>query len=90
MSTVGLFVTENSASKHLGPFFRITAYVVKVFSMVHSVIGVDEAQVCGPLLYLLKNKYDESRNFFREDNPVYSPTIMVSDPPLEQRKNCDQ
>lgn len=45
--------------------------------MAHSVIGVDEAQVCAPLLYLLKNKYDKTRNTFREDNPVYSPTIMV-------------
>ncbi|XP_075871782.1 complement C3-like isoform X2 [Nelusetta ayraudi] len=54
----------------------ITAYVVKVFSLAHSIIGVDKAQVCAPLLYLLKNKYDESRNSFREDNPVYSPTIM--------------
>lgn len=62
-----------------GLFARITAYVVKVFSLAHSIIGVDKAQVCAPLLYLLKNKYDESRNSFREDNPVYSPTIMVSD-----------
>lgn len=59
-------------------FARITAYVVKVFSMAHSVIGVDEAQVCAPLLYLLKNKYDEARNTFKEDNPVYSPTLMVN------------
>lgn len=46
--------------------------------MAHSVIGVDQAQVCAPLLYLLKNKYDQARNTFREDNPVYSPTIMVN------------
>lgn len=46
--------------------------------MAHSVIGVDKAQVCAPLLYLLKNKYDEAHRTFREDNPVYSPTIMVN------------
>lgn len=60
------------------PFVRITAYVVKVFSMAHSIIGVDKQQVCAPLLYLLKNKYDTLRSSFREDNPVYSPTITVS------------
>lgn len=47
--------------------------------MAQSIIGVDKAQVCDPLLYLLKNKYDKSRKSFREDNPVYSPTIMVSE-----------
>lgn len=62
----------------VGLFVRITAYVVKVFSMAHSIIGVDKQQVCDPLLYLLRNKYDKSRSSFREDNPVYSPTITVS------------
>lgn len=53
--------------------------MVKVFSMAHSVIGIDKEQVCAPLLYLLKNKYDAASNTFREDNAVYSPTIMVID-----------
>ncbi|XP_071384057.1 venom factor-like [Centroberyx affinis] len=53
----------------------ITAYVVKVFSMAHSIVGVDEQQVCDALLYLLKNKQKHSGNF-REDNPVYSTTMI--------------
>nr|NP_001116778.1 novel protein similar to vertebrate complement component 3 (C3) precursor [Danio rerio]CAQ13357.1 novel protein similar to vertebrate complement component 3 (C3) [Danio rerio] len=52
----------------------ITAYVVKVFSMVHSFINVNEKHLCGPLLYLLKNKqgYDGT---FQENNPVYDTSM---------------
>ncbi|NP_001093490.1 complement component c3b, tandem duplicate 2 isoform 1 precursor [Danio rerio] len=52
----------------------ITAYVVKVFSMAHSFITVNEKHLCGPLLYLLKNKqgYDGT---FQEDNPVYDTSM---------------
>ncbi|KAM7419790.1 hypothetical protein PAMA_016741 [Pampus argenteus] len=53
----------------------ITAYVVKVFSMAHSIVGIDEQQVCGPLLYLVKNKHRLLRGNFVENNPVYSTTI---------------
>ncbi|KAM7010094.1 complement C3-like [Tautogolabrus adspersus] len=53
----------------------ITAYVVKVFSMAHSIIGINEQQVCEPLLYLLKNKHQRLIGNFREDNPVYSTTM---------------
>uniref|UniRef100_A0A8D3BHY9 Complement component c3b, tandem duplicate 2 n=1 Tax=Scophthalmus maximus TaxID=52904 RepID=A0A8D3BHY9_SCOMX len=53
----------------------ITAYVVKVFSMAHSIIGVDEQQVCDPLLYLVKHKHGTSVGKFVEDNPVYSTTM---------------
>lgn len=52
----------------------ITAYVVKVFSMAHSIVGINEQQVCDPLLYLLKHKHSSMGNF-REDNPVYSTTM---------------
>nr|XP_046229928.1 complement C3-like isoform X2 [Scatophagus argus] len=52
----------------------ITAYVVKVFSMAHSITGISEQQVCDPLLYLVKNKQQYSGKF-REDNPVYSTTM---------------
>nr|CAQ13355.1 novel protein similar to vertebrate complement component 3 (C3) [Danio rerio]CAQ15376.1 novel protein similar to vertebrate complement component 3 (C3) [Danio rerio] len=52
----------------------ITAYVVKVFSMAHSFINVNEKHLCGPLLYLLKNKqgYDGT---FQENNPVYDTSM---------------
>ncbi|KAM7010114.1 complement C3-like [Tautogolabrus adspersus] len=53
----------------------ITAYVVKVFSMAHSIIGINEQQVCEPLLYLLKKKHQRLIGNFREDNPVYSTTM---------------
>uniref|UniRef100_A0A672YZ56 Complement component c3b, tandem duplicate 2 n=1 Tax=Sphaeramia orbicularis TaxID=375764 RepID=A0A672YZ56_9TELE len=53
----------------------ITAYVVKVFSMAHSIIGINEQQVCEPLLYLLKNKHRASEGNFVEDNPVYDTTM---------------
>ncbi|CAJ1052901.1 complement C3-like [Xyrichtys novacula] len=53
----------------------ITAYVVKVFSMAHSIIGIKEKQVCDPLLYLLKNKHNHLTGSFKEDNPVYSTTM---------------
>lgn len=56
---------------------RITAYVVKVFSMAHSIIGIDEQQMCDPLLYLVKNKAKVPRGNFVEDNPVYSTTMTV-------------
>ncbi|XP_056135701.1 complement component c3b, tandem duplicate 2 [Lampris incognitus] len=49
----------------------ITAYVVKVFAMAHTVVGVDEQEVCDALLYLLENK-QERRGQFREDNPVFT------------------
>ncbi|XP_041789834.1 complement C3-like [Chelmon rostratus] len=52
----------------------ITAYVVKVFSMAHSIVGISEQQVCDPLLYLAKNKFRHLRGFV-EDNPVYSTTM---------------
>lgn len=55
---------------------RITAYVVKVFSMAHSITGINEQQVCDPLLYLVKNKH-RSYGVFVEDNPVYSTTMTV-------------
>ncbi|XP_040003011.1 complement C3-like isoform X3 [Xiphias gladius] len=53
----------------------ITAYVVKVFSMAHSIIDIDEQQVCDPLLYLVKNKHRLVQGKFVEDNPVYSTTM---------------
>ncbi|CAB1425505.1 unnamed protein product [Pleuronectes platessa] len=53
----------------------ITAYVVKVFSMAHSIIGVSEQQVCDPLTYLVKNKHRSHPGKFVEDNPVYSTTM---------------
>ncbi|XP_045902795.1 venom factor-like isoform X2 [Micropterus dolomieu] len=52
----------------------ITAYVVKVFSMANSIVGINEQQVCDPLLYLAKNKQRFKGNFV-EDNPVYSTTM---------------
>uniref|UniRef100_A0A667WKL1 Complement component c3b, tandem duplicate 1 n=1 Tax=Myripristis murdjan TaxID=586833 RepID=A0A667WKL1_9TELE len=52
----------------------ITAYVVKVFSMAHSLVGIDEKQVCDALIFLLKNK-QMSMGHFKEDNPVYSTTM---------------
>lgn len=56
---------------------RITAYVVKVFSMAHSIIGINEQQVCDPLLYLVKNKFRHREKIYVEDNPVYSTTMTV-------------
>uniref|UniRef100_UPI0037E9C17B venom factor-like n=1 Tax=Semicossyphus pulcher TaxID=241346 RepID=UPI0037E9C17B len=53
----------------------ITAYVVKVFSMAHSIVGINEKQVCEPLLYLVKNKHRPLKGNFVEDNPVYSTTM---------------
>ncbi|XP_062845847.1 complement C3-like [Trichomycterus rosablanca] len=52
----------------------ITAFVVKVFSMALRFISVDEQHICGPLLYLLKNKQLFS-GAFKEDNPVYSTSM---------------
>ncbi|KAI4888868.1 hypothetical protein NFI96_005341 [Prochilodus magdalenae] len=49
----------------------ITSFVVKVFSMAKNFISVDERHICGPLVYLLKQKQRYS-GAFREDNPVYS------------------
>uniref|UniRef100_G3Q8J4 Complement component c3b, tandem duplicate 2 n=1 Tax=Gasterosteus aculeatus aculeatus TaxID=481459 RepID=G3Q8J4_GASAC len=53
----------------------ITAYVVKVFSMAHSTTGIDEQQVCDPLLYLVHNKHRLPGGNFVEDNPVYDTTM---------------
>ncbi|XP_054634136.1 complement C3-like [Dunckerocampus dactyliophorus] len=53
----------------------ITAYVVKVFSMAHSIIGIDTQQVCDPLNFLVGNKHRLPRGHFVEDNPVYSTTM---------------
>uniref|UniRef100_A0A8C6NJW6 Complement component c3b, tandem duplicate 2 n=1 Tax=Nothobranchius furzeri TaxID=105023 RepID=A0A8C6NJW6_NOTFU len=53
----------------------ITAYVVKVFSMAYSIIGIDEQQVCDPLLFLLNNKLHPHKGVYKEDNPVYSTTM---------------
>ncbi|KAJ0051299.1 hypothetical protein NL108_018414, partial [Boleophthalmus pectinirostris] len=53
----------------------ITAFVVKVFSMAHSIIGVEEQQVCEPLLYLLQHRHKPERSVFIEENPVYSTTM---------------
>uniref|UniRef100_A0A3Q3L7G2 Complement component c3b, tandem duplicate 1 n=1 Tax=Mastacembelus armatus TaxID=205130 RepID=A0A3Q3L7G2_9TELE len=53
----------------------ITAYVVKVFSMAHSIIGINKQQVCDPLLYLVNNKHRLSRGNFLESNPVYTTTM---------------
>ncbi|XP_067252456.1 complement component c3b, tandem duplicate 2 [Chanodichthys erythropterus] len=52
----------------------ITAYVVKVFSMAHSFISVSEKRLCGPLLYLLKNKQHPDGSF-QENNPVYDTSM---------------
>ncbi|KAM4750099.1 complement C3-like [Anableps anableps] len=53
----------------------ITAYVIKVFSMAHSIISVNEQQVCDPLLYLVTKKIQRLRGVYKEDNPVYSTTM---------------
>ncbi|KAF7650478.1 hypothetical protein LDENG_00125500 [Lucifuga dentata] len=52
----------------------ITAFVVKVFSMAHSVIGINKQHVCDPLTFLIRNK--EREGVFREYNPVYSTTML--------------
>ncbi|XP_073669750.1 venom factor-like [Paramisgurnus dabryanus] len=52
----------------------ITAYVVKVFSMANSYISVNKKHLCGPLLYLLKNKQQPDGSF-KEDNPVYTTSM---------------
>ncbi|TNM85383.1 hypothetical protein fugu_007654 [Takifugu bimaculatus] len=54
----------------------ITAYVVKVFSMAYAIVGVNEQQVCDPLLYLVKNKLQRT-GMYIEDNPVYSTTMTT-------------
>lgn len=56
---------------------RITAYVVKVFSMAHSIMGIEKQQVCDPLVYLVTNKLRENKGMYVEDNPVYSTTMTV-------------
>lgn len=56
---------------------RITAYVVKVFSMAYSIIGIDEQQVCEPLIYLVTRKHELHTGNFVESNPVYSTTMTV-------------
>ncbi|XP_034756642.1 complement C3-like isoform X2 [Etheostoma cragini] len=61
--------------KREGTSTWITAYVVKVFSMAFSITGIDEQQVCEPLLYLVNNKHQLWRGSFREDNPVYTTTM---------------
>ncbi|MEQ2243779.1 hypothetical protein ILYODFUR_010358, partial [Ilyodon furcidens] len=53
----------------------ITAYVIKVFSMAHSIISINQQQVCDPLLYLVKNKLRRFKGAYKEDNPVYSTTM---------------
>ncbi|XP_037546482.1 complement C3 [Nematolebias whitei] len=53
----------------------ITAYVVKVFSMAYTLVGLDEQQICDPLLYLVNNKLQPHKGFYKEDNPVYSTTM---------------
>ncbi|XP_028301630.1 A.superbus venom factor 2-like [Gouania willdenowi] len=62
--------------KHQGASTWITAYVVKVFSMANSFIGIKQKEVCDPILYLIKHKISGPDTMFREDNPVYSPTMM--------------
>ncbi|KAF7688276.1 hypothetical protein HF521_014282 [Silurus meridionalis] len=52
----------------------ITAFVVKVFSMAYPFITVDNQNICGPLLYLLKHKQLHS-GAFKEDNPVYTTSM---------------
>ncbi|KAK2907328.1 hypothetical protein Q8A67_006313 [Cirrhinus molitorella] len=52
----------------------ITAYVVKVFSMAKSFISIDDKHLCGPLVYLLKNKQRPDGSF-KEDNPVYDTSV---------------
>ncbi|KAI1886650.1 hypothetical protein AGOR_G00197990 [Albula goreensis] len=52
----------------------ITAYVVKVFSMAYPIVSVVEDHLCGPLLYLLKEK-QQSSGAFKEDNPVYTASM---------------
>lgn len=54
---------------------RITAFVLKVFSMAHSFISVSERHLCGPLQYLLNKQYPNGS--FQEDNEVYTITLKV-------------
>uniref|UniRef100_A0A3B3RN16 Complement component c3b, tandem duplicate 2 n=1 Tax=Paramormyrops kingsleyae TaxID=1676925 RepID=A0A3B3RN16_9TELE len=49
----------------------ITAYVVKVFSMTYPIVSINQEHLCGPLLYLLKQK-QQLDGSFKEDNPVYA------------------
>ncbi|KAJ8283257.1 hypothetical protein COCON_G00021070 [Conger conger] len=52
----------------------VTAYTVKVFSMAYPIIPVKEDHVCGPLLYLLREK-QLATGAFKEDTPVYDASI---------------
>uniref|UniRef100_A0A8C9QY15 Complement component c3b, tandem duplicate 2 n=1 Tax=Scleropages formosus TaxID=113540 RepID=A0A8C9QY15_SCLFO len=57
--------------RNVGTSTWITSYVVKVFSMAHPIIYVNEKHICDPLLYLLKQK-QSSDGAFSENNPVYA------------------
>uniref|UniRef100_A0A8C4XFV3 NTR domain-containing protein n=1 Tax=Erpetoichthys calabaricus TaxID=27687 RepID=A0A8C4XFV3_ERPCA len=64
--TVGkLFVTcDNSDSPT-----RLTAHVVKVFTMAYTMISVDETVICSALRWLIINKQFPD-GFFKEDSPT--------------------
>ncbi|XP_072240697.1 complement C3-like [Leuresthes tenuis] len=53
----------------------ITAYVVKVFSMAYSIVGIDQQQVCDPMFYLVHTKFERHNKVYKEDNPVYATTM---------------
>lgn len=68
---------------------RVTAYVVKVFSMAHSIFDVKE-QVCEPLMYLVQETTRPSGGGFVERNPVYSTTMTVRRTPNPSKQETDE
>lgn len=58
------------------PAFRLTAYVVKVFSLATDLIAIDSQVLCGAVKWLIMEK-QKPDGIFNEDGPVIHQEMIV-------------
>lgn len=63
--------------------YRLTAYVVKVFSMANSLVAVQKEQICNAVKYIILNSQQPDGRFI-ETGGMYHTEMMVCTPFLIQ------
>lgn len=74
-----------SAGVPITPAPRLTAYVVKVFSLAANLIAIDSHVLCGAVKWLILEK-QKPDGVFQEDGPVIHQEMIVRDRQIPERE----
>ena len=75
-SDVNHWLSKSIGSYTVFPTHRLTAYVVKVFSLAAHLIAIDSQVLCGAVKWLILEK-QKPDGVFQEDGPVIHKEMIV-------------